>query len=166
MGYREYTAIILDRGVYFDACGPGRIHPSFPFSSTMHSRWWGMVVRIPIDFLDDMMSASLAIVAFVLMFLPVFALDFLEKRRRTAMLRVVAGIGLASAAYCIASGIAALSGWHDALGAAGMAHGHDPATLPARAIRHWPYGAIAIGALWMVVYAACLGLAPRPRSAG
>lgn len=113
-----------------------------------------------------MISASLTVAAFILMFLPAFALDFLEKRRRIAMLRILAGIGLASAAYCIVSGIVALSGWHDALGAAGMAHGQDPAAFLARTIRYWPYGLIAIGALWVVVYAGCLGIGHRPRSIG
>jgi hypothetical protein len=113
-----------------------------------------------------MISASLTVAAFILMFLPVFALDFLEKRRRIAMLRILAGIGLASAAYCIASGVVVVSGWHDVLGVAGMAHGHDPAAFPARMIQYWPYGLIAIGALWVVVYAGCLGVRPRARSVG
>ena len=113
-----------------------------------------------------MISASLTVATVILMFLPVFAFDVIEKRRRIAMLRILAGIGLAGAAYCIASGVVALSGWHDALGAAGAAHGHDPAAFPARAIRYWPYGLIAIGALWAVVYAGCLGIRPRRRSVG
>jgi hypothetical protein len=46
-----------------------------------------------------MMSASLTVAAFILMLLPAFALDLLEKRRRIAMLRILSGIGLASAAY-------------------------------------------------------------------
>jgi hypothetical protein len=116
-----------------------------------------------------MMSASLTAAAFILMFLPAFALDFLERRRRIAMLRILSGIGLASAAYCITSGILALSGWHGAFNAAVMTHGHDPAALPARTIRYWPYGLIAIGALWVVVYAGSLlsaGVRGRTRSAG
>jgi hypothetical protein len=113
-----------------------------------------------------MMSASLTVAAFILMFLPAFALDFLEQRRRIAMLRILSSIGFASAAYCIASGILVLSGWHGALNAVVMTYGHDPAAFPARTVRYWPYGLILAGGFWTVVYAGCLGIGPRRRSAG
>ena len=106
-----------------------------------------------------MFSASVTIAAFILMFLPVFGLDFLERRRRIATLRLVAGIGLASAAYCVAAGIALLAGWEPLLAAADpaelqgiVAHGHDDAAFAARAIRYWAYGLTVIGGFWTIVY--------------
>jgi hypothetical protein len=106
-----------------------------------------------------MFSASVTIAAFILMFLPVFGLDFLERRRRIATLRLVAGIGLASAAYCVAAGIALLARWEPLLAAADpselraiVAHGRDDAAFAARAIRYWAYGLTVIGGFWTVVY--------------
>jgi hypothetical protein len=86
--------------------------------------------------------------AFVLMFLPIFAFDFLEKRRRTTTLRLLAGIGFALALYCVASGIAMLAGWADAMAAAG------PSEAAASAFRYWPYGLIVAGGFWTIVYGA------------
>ncbi len=40
-----------------------------------------------------MVLASVTAAAFILMFLPIFAFDFLEKRQRTAALRLLARIG-------------------------------------------------------------------------
>jgi hypothetical protein len=84
--------------------------------------------------------------AFVLMFLPVFVFDFLEKRQRTAALRLLARIGFALALYCVASGIAMLAGWADAVAAAG------PSEAAASAFRYWPYGLIIAGGFWTLVY--------------
>ena len=106
-----------------------------------------------------MFSASVTIAAFILMLLPVFGLDFLERRRRIATLRLVAGIGLASAAYCVAAGIALLAGWEPLVAAADpaelraiVAHGHDDAAFAVRAIRYWAYGLTVIGGFWTAVY--------------
>lgn len=108
-----------------------------------------------------MFSASVTIAAFILMFLPVLGLDFLERRHRIATLRLVAGIGLASAAYCAAAGIVLLSGWEHLFAAADpadwrgiVAHGHGDSALAARAIRSWPYGLMLIGGFWTIVYGA------------
>jgi hypothetical protein len=106
-----------------------------------------------------MVLASVTTAAFILMFLPVFAFDFLEKRQRTAALRLLAWIGFALALYCVASGTAMLAGWADAGAAA------DPAGLramlgpnddgsAARAFRYWPYGLIVAGGFWTIVYGA------------
>jgi len=86
--------------------------------------------------------------AFVLMFLPIFAFDFLEKRQRTTTLRLLAGIGFALALYCVASGIAMLAGWADAGAAA------DSSEVAAHAFRYWPYGLIVAGGFWAIVYGA------------
>jgi hypothetical protein len=115
-----------------------------------------------------MFSASVTVAAFILMFLPVFGLDFLGRRRRIATLRLVAGIGLASAAYCVAAGIVLLSGWDHPLAAADpadwqamVAPGHDNTALAARAIGYWPYGLSVVGGFWTVVYGATQWRATR-----
>jgi len=115
-----------------------------------------------------MFSASVTVAAFLLMFLPVFGLEFLGRRRRIATLRLVAGIGLASAVYCAAAGIALLSGWEHSLAAADpagwqamVAHGHDNTALVARAIGLWPYGLLVVGGFWTVVYGATQWRATR-----
>jgi DNA-binding IclR family transcriptional regulator len=95
-----------------------------------------------------MVLATVTAAAFVLMFLPAFAFDFLEKRQRTAALRLLARIGIALALYCVASGIAMLAGWADAVAAAG------PSEVAARAFRYWPYGLIVAGGFWTLVYGA------------
>jgi hypothetical protein len=86
--------------------------------------------------------------AFVLMFLPIFAFDFLEKRQWTAALRLLARIGFTLALYCFASGIAMLAGWADTVAAA------DPSEAATRAFRYWPYGLIVAGGFWTLVYGA------------
>ena len=86
--------------------------------------------------------------AFVLMFLPIFAFDFLEKRQRTTTLRLLAGIGFALALYCVASGIAMLAGWADGVADTG------PSEAVASAFRYWPYGLVVAGGFWTLVYGA------------
>jgi hypothetical protein len=120
-----------------------------------------------------MFSASVTIAAFILMFLPVFGLDFLERRRRIATLRLAAGIGLASAAYCVAAGIALLAGWEPLLAAADpmglqgiAAHGHHDGALAARAIRYEAYGLMVIGGFWTIVYGATQWRAKRACEGG
>jgi hypothetical protein len=98
-----------------------------------------------------MVLASVTTAAFILMFLPVFAFDFLEKRQRTATLRLLAGIGFALALYCVASGIAMIAGWADAMAAAGPS---EAAAAAASAFRYWPYGLIVAGGFWTIVYGA------------
>jgi hypothetical protein len=95
-----------------------------------------------------MVLASVTAAAFILMFLPVFAFDFLEKRQRTAALRLLARIGFALALYCVAAGIAMLAGWVDAVAAA------DSSEVAAGAFRYWPYGLIVAGGFWALVYGA------------
>ena len=95
-----------------------------------------------------MIPASVTVAAFILMFLPVFAFEFLEQRRRTAALRLLARIGFALALYCVAAGIAMLAGWADAGAAA------DSSEVAARAFRYWPYGLIVTGGFWAIVYGA------------
>lgn len=92
--------------------------------------------------------ASVTAAAFILMFLPVFAFDFLEQRQRTAALRLLARIGFALALYCVAAGIAMLAGWADAGAAA------DSSEVAARAFHYWPYGLIVAGGFWAIVYGA------------
>jgi hypothetical protein len=92
---------------------------------------------------------SVTAAAFVLMFLPVFAYDFLEKRQRIAVLRLLARIGFALALYCVAAGIAALAGWTDA-----MAATDDRSEVVARAFRYWPYGLVVAGGFWTLIYGA------------
>jgi hypothetical protein len=120
-----------------------------------------------------MFSASVTIATFILMFLPVFGLDFLERRRRIAMLRLVAGIGLANAAYCVAAGNRLAGGWEPLLAAADpaelraiVAHGHDNAAFAARAIRYWAYGLTVIGGFWTVVYGTAQWRAKRTCEGG
>jgi hypothetical protein len=93
-----------------------------------------------------MVLATVTAAAFVLMFLPIFAFDFLEKRQRTTTLRLLARIGFALAVYCVASGIAMLAGWTDAVAAT------DPSEVAARAFRYWPYGLVVAGGFWTLVY--------------
>ena len=108
-----------------------------------------------------MILASVTAAAFILMFLPVFAFDFLEQRQRTAALRLLARIGFALALYCVAAGIAMLAGWADA-GAAAEPTGLQAILVPndggaevaARAFRSWPYGLIVAGGFWAIVYGA------------
>ena len=95
-----------------------------------------------------MILASVTATAFILMFLPVFAFDFLEHRRRTAALRLLARIGCALALYCVAAGIAMLAGWADAGAVA------DSSEVAARAFHYWPYGLIVTGGFWAIVYGA------------
>ena len=106
-----------------------------------------------------MFSTLVTTAAFILMFLPIFGLDFLERRRRIAMVQLVAGIGLASAVYCVVAGIVLLSGWDHLLTAVGpaelwriVAHSHYDNTFAARTIWYWPYGLIVVGGFWAVVY--------------
>lgn len=96
-----------------------------------------------------MFSGPATVAAFILMFLPVFAFDALEKRRRIATLRLLAKIGFVTALYCVAVGIALLAGWADSASAA-----DDRSTLSARTLHYWPYGLIAAGGFWTVVYGA------------
>ena len=95
-----------------------------------------------------MILASVTAAAFILMFLPVFAFDFLEQRRRTAALRTLTWIGLALALCCVASGVAMLAGLADGGAAA------DASEVAARAFRYWPYGLIVAGGFWVIVYGA------------
>ena len=95
-----------------------------------------------------MIQNSVTAAAFILMLLPVFAFDFLEKRRRTTALRLLTRIGLALALYCVAAGIAMLAGWADAVAAA------DRSAVAAGAFRYRPYGLIAAGGFWTLVYGA------------
>lgn len=95
-----------------------------------------------------MVLASVTAAAFILMFLPIFAFDFLEKRQRTAALRRLARIGLMVALYCVAAGIAMLVGWADAVSAG------DSSEVAARAFRYWPYGLVVAGGFWTLVYGA------------
>jgi len=103
-----------------------------------------------------MVPASITVAAFLLMILPVFGLDILQRRRRVAALRTLAGIGLAGAAYCVVAGIAVLAG------VAPFQAIPDPADLPnlvvgdqvgfaVRAIQYWPYGRIVAGCFWTIV---------------
>ncbi|MGH6926778.1 MAG: hypothetical protein ACREEV_00570 [Dongiaceae bacterium] len=99
-----------------------------------------------------MVPTSITVAAFVLMFLPVFGLEMLRKRRRVTALRVLAAIGLASAAYCVAAGIALLAGWP-----------HLPAAdATQRAVQYWPYGLILVGSFWIIVYAVTQWSDQRP----
>jgi hypothetical protein len=92
----------------------------------------------------DMVSASITVAAFLLMFLPVFGLEVLRRRGRIAALRMLAAIGLVSAAYCVAAGIAQLAGWT-----------HLPAAdATQRAVQYWPLGLTLVGIFWIIVYAA------------
>jgi hypothetical protein len=95
-----------------------------------------------------MVLASVTAAAFILMFLPIFAFDFLEKRQRTAALRLLARIGFVLSLYCVAAGIAMLAGWADAVSAA------DSSEVAARAFRYWPYGLVVAGGFWTLVYGA------------
>ena len=97
-----------------------------------------------------MILASVTATAFILMFLPVFAFDFLEHRRRTAALRLLARIGCALALYCVAAGIAMLTGWADA----GAGAAADSSEVAPHAFRYWPYGLIVAGGFWAIVYGA------------
>ncbi len=108
-----------------------------------------------------MVPASITLAAFLLMILPVFGLDLLQKRRRVAALRTLAGIGLAGAAYCVISGIAVLAdvapfqAVPDAAGLRNLVAGSgDQAGLAVRAVQYWPYGLIVAGCFWTIVYAA------------
>jgi hypothetical protein len=108
-----------------------------------------------------MVLASVTAAAFILMFLPVFAFDFLEKRQRTAALRLLARIGFALALYCVAAGIAMLAGWVDAVAAANPAGlraifgpNDGGSEVAAHAFRYWPYGLIVAGGFWALVYGA------------
>jgi hypothetical protein len=89
---------------------------------------------------------SLTAAAFVLMFLPIFAFGFLERRQRTAALRLLAKVGVAMALYCVAAGIAMLAGWPDPMSTADW--------RATRAFQYWPYGLIVAGAFWTIVYGA------------
>jgi Na+/proline symporter len=106
-----------------------------------------------------MILASVTAAAFILMFLPVFAFDFLEQRQRTAALRLLARIGFTLALCCVAAGVAMLAGWADAGAATDPARlraifGRDDgsAEVAARAFRYWPYGLIVAGGFWAIVY--------------
>ena len=97
-----------------------------------------------------MVSTSLAAAAFIAMILPVFALDALEKRGRTAALRLLAWLGLAIALSCVAAGIAQHAG------------GGEPVAIVGRAVPYWPSALIALGLFWALVYAATLWRRRRP----
>jgi hypothetical protein len=107
-----------------------------------------------------MVPASVTVAAFILMFLPVFGLDVLQKRRRTAGLRTLAGIGLASAACCVVAGVATLAGGENAFvpdpsDLSNLLVGaRDQAGFAARVVEYWPYGLIVVGGFWTIVYAA------------
>lgn len=91
-----------------------------------------------------MASASLTAAVFIAMILPVFALDALEKRGRTATLRLLAWIGLAIALSCVAAGIAQ------------RARGGEPVAIVGWAVPYWPSALIALGLFWALVYAMTL----------
>jgi hypothetical protein len=98
-----------------------------------------------------MISAPVTAAAVLLMFLPVFAFDVLEKRGRIATLRWLAGVGFSVALYCIAAGIALLAGRGEST------------IVWARAGSYWPVGLIAAGGLWAVVYAMTMARASPAR---
>jgi hypothetical protein len=114
-----------------------------------------------------MLPASITVAAFLLMFLPVFGLEILQRRRRTAALRTLAGIGLAAAVFCVVSGIAVLTGGEHPLVAGPadlrnlVAGTRDQAGFVARAVEYWPYGLIVAGGFWTIVYAATQWTATR-----
>jgi hypothetical protein len=108
-----------------------------------------------------MVPASVTVAAFLLMVLPVFGLDLLQKRRRLAALRTLAGIGFAGAAYCMIAGIAVLAGVEpfQAISVPAdlpnlVAGSGDQAGFAVRAVQYWPYGLIVAGCFWTIVYAA------------
>jgi len=91
-----------------------------------------------------MVSASLTAAAVIAMILPVFALDALEKRGRTAVLRLLAWIGLVVALSCTAAGIAQHAGWG------------EPIAIAGRPMAYGASGLIAVGLFWAFVYAMTL----------
>lgn len=97
--------------------------------------------------------------AFVLMFLPINAFEFFEKRRLTGVLRVLAVVGTAAAVYCLAAGLFLLSGSEDPVADADpnqlgriSAGGRGRVGLVILAIKFWPYVLIGLGGFWIVVY--------------
>jgi len=98
-----------------------------------------------------MISGNLIAIAFVLMILPIFLLEWLEKRRFYNLATGVLCVMSLASFYCLYAGVHLLAGWEDPLASADqVALGEASANtrrggLVVAAVRYWPYVLILLG---------------------